>query len=106
MRAEERARRRNAVAGLLAATAAATTAFAITSRGSSAQGQRGAAHSVANDAGATVTTNTNVPIEGVQLPPGVPMMEPVQTQPEPQVQEPSTQRTSGSRTIHRSRRPR
>lgn len=102
---KKRARRRNAVAGLLAATAAATTALAITARSRAEQGQRGATHS-ATSIGVTATTYTNVPIEGVQLPPGVPMMEPVQTQPEPQVHEPSTQRTSVARPTHRSRRPR
>ncbi len=97
---KKRARRRNVVAGVLAATAAAAVAAVTLRERSRDTGCDRTAH---NNNGHG--TNTNLPVDGVQLPPGAMI---VSVPPVPEVPEPTQSRSTSTRggTSQRSRRVR
>lgn len=104
---KKRARRRNVVAGVLAATAAATAAVAIAMRERSDDGAvipRVERTFNGNGHGTPPITNTNVPIDGVQLPPGGMMIEPAVAPRPPQTiaSQPNATRERASRRTRRA----
>jgi hypothetical protein len=106
---KQRARRRGAIAGVLAATAAAATGYAFASRSREQRCDGTRAHSTQTE---PTHTSTSGPQDGVQLPPGAMMIAPQEQEPTAvtggpsSVVEPVLPTTTTRRPHTRSRRAR